>query len=334
MKMLEEFWSFMKERELIRLRRRAGLPRDKWTDDAIFKEYSFTNVKREHDRYSQFAKRWYHRWFGGHDIDHKEDEQNNAELLINCAIVRYFGTQHSVEALGFYSWASTDAPNGNWDEYLDRLRHLGMCGDLTFTGSYIVPNAGRSDEKYLVVADILDGIEKRSYDVIRAWYSSGWRMAAEVLTDCYGVGSFMAKEVLLDYQMATGSIPEDWSTWTPVGPGGCRGASWVRDGYRDKIPESEALDVIRKIYATRDDKIYIDDPTPRIVPRPPWRLRWPEHLFIENGNQIGAVKNVSLDLTDIQFQLCEFDKYNRAKHGLGRPKRRFRPTIDKVTCEV
>ena len=40
---------------------------------------------------------------------------------------------------------------------------------------------------------------------------------------------------------------------------------------------------------------------------------------------------VELDLTDIQFQLCEFAKYWKAKTLVGRPKKTFSPTIDDVT---
>lgn len=307
MKLLPEFYDFMKERELIRLRRRAGLPREQWTQDEIFRQYSFTNIKREHDRFSQFAKRWYHRWFGSHDEDHREDLQNSAELLLNCAIVRYFGTPQSVETLGYFSWASTDAPDGNWDEYLDRLDHTGMCGDLTFTSAYVVPNCGDPSPKYQVVAKILHGIKEVSEDVILALHRDGgsWAEATRILSTCFGCGSFMSKEILLDYLMATGFKPEDWTTWTPVGPGGCRGAGWVKYGFKEKLPEYEALNTIRKIYA--EHPIY-------------WPERWTE---------FGEA--VRLDLTDIQFQLCEFSKYQVAKTDTGRPKRKFKPIIDAVT---
>ena len=111
----------------------------------------------------------------------------------------------------------------------------------------------------------------------------------------------MAKEILLDFVLASGVTPDDWQTWTPVGPGGNRGARRVKRGQAWQSAsksDAEALETIREIYEER--KIY-------------WRTDF-----------------VELDLTDVQFQLCEFDKYSRVAEGR-RPKRQFRPTNDWIT---
>lgn len=315
MKMLNEFWEFMRERELIRLRRRAGLPREQWTTHDPFRHYSFTNVKREHDRMSVFVKKIYDRFYGSMSPEDKSDDQNRADLLMNCAVARYFCTEQSVEAIGYFSWADMSEHHSSWPSFVERIRVLGSQGDLTFTGSYIVPNCGDTRAKYEIVADILDGIYGKRDTVVSAMDRS-WQEATKILTSCWGCGSFMAKEVLLDYVMATGLTPPDWQTWTPVGPGGCRGAGWVLTGWKEKLSEANALDVIRGIYATRDE-------------------HWPTKMFITETTD-GIVHSwsetiVSLDLTDIQFQLCEFDKYNRVKNGMKPPRRKFRPTIDEVT---
>ena len=76
----------------------------------------------------------------------------------------------------------------------------------------------------------------------------------------------------------------------------------VKYGIVKGIPESEALQVCRELYGMRE-------------------VAWPKDF-------------VDLDLTDIQFQLCEFAKYMKVKLGVGKPKRIFRPTIDEVTCHI
>lgn len=310
MKLLNEFWAFVRERELIRLRRLADLPRDQWTQDEIFQTYSFTNVKREHDRMSMFLDKIYARMWRGHDEDHKEDLQNSAQLLVNCAAYRYFGTEQSAEAIGFYTWASDDS-HSSIGEWLDYIRNLGLQGDLRFTSAYIVPNCGDTRDKYEVVCDILKGIDDVSERVVVAMHQDGgsWEKAVKILTSCWGCGSFMAKEIILDYIMATRQYPADWRTWTPVGPGGCRGAGWVLTGWKERMPETMALNVIRDIYATAPIH---------------WPERWTEF----------DCEAVRLDLTDIQFQLCEFDKMNRVKNALGRPKRKFKPKRDVVTTRI
>jgi hypothetical protein len=109
----------------------------------------------------------------------------------------------------------------------------------------------------------------------------------------------MAKEILLDYILVTNQLPTDWETWTPVGPGARRGAGVVKYDMITSIPEWETLEVCRQLYNMCDE-------------------RWPREFE-------------RLDLTDIQFQLCEFAKYEKTKTGVGRPKRKFHPTIDDIT---
>lgn len=323
--LVKEFYEFLAERERIRLRRFHGLPREQWTKDEIFREYRFTNVKRHHDRVTTLLKREFYDPAISRMSEFSLDELNGAamkpmlrdkiifadvelcEVLLNCALFRYLGTIEAARALG---WTKEWTP-----EARTRFVGLGMRGQLPFTGSYIIPAGGRTDPKIVVVAEIIDDIVKHAPAVVR---EAKWENAVYVMTDCYGVGSFMAKEVYLDFVLATGREPTDWQTWTPVGPGGRRGASVVKDGHADKIPEWEALQVIRAIYARRAEFM-------------------PEVLHVESRRPDGEIQQMwtheapSLDLTDIQFVLCEFDKYQRVVRKDGKPKRRFWPKEDDVT---
>ena len=131
-----------------------------------------------------------------------------------------------------------------------------------------------------------------------------WELAVGVLTQLWGIGSFIAKEIVLDFVMATGWRPSDWQTWTPIGPGARRGAMRVLDGkliHPHGLSEHYALKVCRELYTQRRDQ---------------WDAWWAHH------GSLGS----ELDLTDIQFQLCEFDKYQRVLRGEGRPRSRFTPT--------
>uniref|UniRef100_A0A7S0B397 5-hmdU DNA kinase helical domain-containing protein n=1 Tax=Pyrodinium bahamense TaxID=73915 RepID=A0A7S0B397_9DINO len=115
--------------------------------------------------------------------------------------------------------------------------------------------------------------------------------------DGFGGTGFSAKEVVLDL-LLTPLMPRctDLDTWCPVGPGACRGLNRLAGRPVQEMPTtgqlmSELLGVFRAL-----DKYY---PSP-----------------LAEEKQLG--------LHDIQFQLCEFDKYLRAKHGQGR-LRRFMP---------
>lgn len=304
MKMIDEFYDFMEQRELIRLRRLAGYPMSEWTNNPTFKEYSFTNVKREHDRTTVLFKALYDNAGCHYRLS---DAYPRKTVLLNCALYRYFGTFETANLIGWHT---------NWNaSTIERIIRHGLFGDLKFTSAYIIPAAGRSDPKYVVVCDIISHIWARAEEIVS---QNRWEAAVAILKECYGCGSFMAKEVYLDYILATGLIPEDWSTWTPVGPGGKRGASLIRYGDLYKITESEALEIIRDVYAARN-------------------RYWNRSVVLEQASD--DIHNVrkrhwdlpTLDLTDIQFQCCEFDKYMRVARGDGKPKRKFRPTIDSIT---
>ena len=293
------FYSFMTERENIRLRRLLGWPREEWTNDPIFKKFSFTNVKREHDRTTvQLHKEFYEDWTGSalsNDVSYVPTWDDYRVLLLNCALFRYFGCIESAQQIG---WSD------DWsDACIKQIMDYGMLDELKFTSAYIIPACGRSEPKYSIVIDIIDGIWRRAGDVVGndPWIPQSWERQCAVLSSCYGCGSFMAKEIILDYILATKILPNDWQTWTPVGPGGRRGADRVLNGTRMGINEKEALEVIRAVYAMRTEY-------------------WREDF-------------VKLDLTDIQWCFCEYDKYSRIPEGKT-PKRRFKPTIDEITRSV
>lgn len=279
------FWDFMIARERIRLARLAGRPRALWTNDRIFTEYSFTNVKRIHDRTTTIFNREFYKDCG--------ESHPSPIALLNATAFRYFGRYETVRRIGWL--------NG-WDEerkaaLISLCNHLSAAGLKIFTGAYIIPSCGDTREKHYTVADIMDGVWNSADDVLN---NNSWEMMTDRLKWNWGVGSFMAKEVLLDYMLATKWRPNDWSTWTPVGPGARRGATYVEHGYlRPAMNEHESLEVIQELYAERDEC-------------------WLEGM-------------VDLDLTDIQFQLCEYAKYIRFATGGTRPKRKFRPTEDDIT---
>lgn len=309
--MLKQFWSFVRERESIRLRRAAGLPREQWTKDPVLAKYKFTNVKREHDRTTQGLKAIYNK--------HQRSWPDEI-VLLNCALYRYFGTVEMAQALGWRtSWTKEDVL-----QVRKLAAHRLEAGERVFTGAYIVPNCGMEAPKYEVVTDIITGLweakflaEQRSSTRV---HKVSWQALVQDMTKLWGVGSFMAKEVVLDFALATDWRFTDWQTWTPVGPGARRGAYRVAHGNLDKeagLSEPAALEVIKELYARRQG--WWDD-NPFHVPMP----EVPNHGAFNGINR--SVQPVVLDLTDLQFQLCEFDKYRRVVEGTGKPRNLFKPT--------
>lgn len=275
------FYTFIKEREAIRLRRAAGQPWP-WTNDPILRKFSFTNVKREHDRTSRIL------------IDQFYEPNRRApieEALFNAAIFRYFGTAEFAVAVGW---------NEPCAKALGRVERVAAtrlaAGARVYTGAYMVTNCGRKGAKHeLICRAFLADLLRKTPDVCAA-ISAQWAMedAVAALVQVDGFGVFMAKEVLLDTRYTDAwqvEGPSDRETWTGVGPGAIRGAARIRYGEKKTISRAEALEICREVYAARHQY-------------------WPSEYM-------------PLTLDDIQFQFCEWFKYEKVRLGEGRPRSRY-----------
>lgn len=293
------FFDYLNEREEVRLRKEAGLSVGfdvkAWTDDPILRTYKFTNVQRHHDRTSdQLRKLFYGKNF--HD--------DRRSVLMNCALYRYFGTWEFAEAVGWQDYDDFDF-EGIKELASDRLADH----ERVFTGAYVITNQGISAPKQKVVVDIfLSGLHKATPSLLElATRTQSWKQVATQMRTLMGFGGtgFMTKEVLLDttytgfwnsiYESpedGTFSFPRDWWEWTPIGPGALRGAARVLgDTSATPLKEAKAGVVIDQLYAEQK--------------------QWFTHPF-------------KLCPTDIQFGLCEFDKYERVRLGQGTPRSRYR----------
>lgn len=293
MKMIKEFYDFVYERESIRVRRLAGMPRDLWTQDEVLATWKFTNVKREYDRTTrELVEHFY-----------PQRPTDYPLLLLNCAVARFFGLSATVLEIGY---------RGTWDSNVADLVRAVVAArqvrrDGVFTPAYIVPNCGDSNPKHEVVIRILGEVWQfaQSYQ----WnHDASWQRLIESMCEAVrGMGSFMAKEVVLDFILVTGWKPSDWLTWTPVGPGARRGAARVYyGGPITRLPsEKLALEWCLQLYDARSD-------------------HWTPPCVIHEGTRYDS--HIEIELSDVQFQLCEFDKYLRVKLDGLKAKTKFTPS--------
>ena len=111
----------------------------------------------------------------------------------------------------------------------------------------------------------------------------------------FGGTGFMVKEVLQDVMQTsvlTGAI--DRNSWCPAGPGARRGLNRIHSRpLKQSVSETRLLDEMVELFEDSRSTL------PEFMP--------------------------DLELHDIQFQLCEYDKYERVRLGEGRPKARYRP---------
>lgn len=215
-------------------------------------------------------------------------------LFINAAIFRYFGTVPFARAIG---WSPTFGP-GRREEIRDIARRRLANDEVVFTNAYVISNAGiRGPKEDVVVNVFLKSLwENAMSDLQDTWdVTKSWREVGRAMSTVPGFGGtgFMVKEVLLDVMMTPamrGAVDAD--TWTPVGPGAARGLARV---FGEDL--KKALYLLR-ILELRDEY----------------------HDYFKNS---GFMPRVTAH--DIQFQLCEFDKYERVRLGEGRPRNDYHP---------
>lgn len=292
------FFAFMQERENIRLRKKAGGSQP-FTEDSILKEYKFTNVSRFHDWTTTKLREQFYLI---------NSYRNPKDILMNCALFRYFGTFEFAEAVGWQTYDDFD-----FEEIINTATRRFSLGQKVFTGAYVITNQGISAPKQEVVVNhFLRDLHAATPHIVEVvQMTRSWEKVAQAMSRVKGFGGsgFMTKEVLLDtmmtnfwetvpqsfdgYQMV---YPFDYDEWTPIGPGGHRGAARVC-GHEYPTPttlnKAQAMKLIHYLVGSQEKY-------------------WPK-------------ENCYLYPTDIQFQLCEFDKYERVRLGQGRPRSRYKP---------
>lgn len=207
--------------------------------------------------------------------------------LFNCAIRRFFGTLEFGSVVGWLT-----APS------LSRLRASVKVCPKPWTGAYVICAGAAGVPKVDVVAEHLFGMWEKANEITSAIEKTRtWRAGYEIMHTCRGFGGsgFMCKEVLQDYILwlhCQGKTLKDEATWTPVGPGARRGLNRlaqrpVEGSLNDAVALDEIVELLKEI-------------------APKWKKAFP--------------KAEVLTAHDVQFCLCELDKYERVRLGEGRPR--------------
>lgn len=230
------------------------------------------------------------RWMREHWTKPNENRPAG-EIIFNCALFRYFGTVEFAEAIG---WQDDWMPFSIIDIARERMKE----GLRVFTGAYIIPTLGKRQPKHeTVCSDILSSLWSEKEKIAEvALTTQSWQKTAERIMVLPGFGGtgFMTKETLQDVMQTPVLINAvDRNTWCPAGPGARRGLNRiVGNPVKTSLSHTAALRQMIDLFEVAQSNL------PTFMPE--------------------------LELHDIQFQLCEFDKYERARLGEGRPKSRYR----------
>lgn len=310
-KNLDEFWYYMYKRLLIYYNRVVLKKPFPWIDDKILSSYRFTNIHRDMDKltiweFNNIIKK----------IDEVVDdlELRKKSVLFNIILFRVFVKIDTYECFGFI-----DFQNPNWEsqweigkEKVLKRRELGIPN---YTGSFMVngmrrcnPDESTKNNKALNGILLCEWFLKNLdvfYEFVKD--SSGMEEVANYLMSLDGLGKFNAYEFSCSFAKATTHCKNSLVSWTQdnfVYPiiGSSKGLNLIYDSYGN-LSEIEAIVYLRSIWESELKRLGLYEEFVSMLPK-----------SLVNG----------VDLRAIEHSLCEYYKYYKLKHGLGRVKRTFK----------
>lgn len=279
----KRFFYWIAERHDIHLRRTSG-EKKPWTDDKILQEWFFTNPYRENDRVTV--------WFRENVRD---PLRFSSQVILATVIFRWFNLPETGLILKESRLLT------NWDSE-HALKILGAerdRGKKIFTGAFMI-NSPPGIRKLEAICERIDNVwADKSALIPKLEACTTLEEAHKALTQYPGLGGFMAYEVITDlrwtYLLENAT---DILTWCNPGPGCIRGILRIQ-GKEDMLPEGNAQS-------------------------PPLPKDWREVMasLLEESKTV-LTEYPALEMREIEHSLCEWDKYERARRGDGRCKRRY-----------
>ena len=290
---VEPFFDYARRRQQIFLDRRAGKPAP-WTDDPVLRDYRFTNIFREDDKVTV--------WFRENIRD---PMKNSPDVLLATVIFRWFNRIETAELL-----LEDDLFRG-WDGVVAGRVLSGRSPVVT--GAYIIKTPAGMDKLNGVIWCIDTFIrEKRAVGSLEPlrWHAYAQSMLRDkswTLQEAWNwlrqfpyMGDFMAYEVVTDlrHTKLLRDAP-DVNRWANPGPGAARGLCRLLDKPLDHFDRHNKRD--------REEMIEL------------------MQLLLNKAcaGHLWPAEWGWWEMREVEHTLCEWDKFERARLGEGRPRQRF-----------
>lgn len=264
------YW--INERESIRLQKEAGEPAP-WTDDEILQKYRFCNVVRMDDKVSKWLmENWYKPYY------------NHKNMLLACAIARFFNLPSSLQEITPWVFGRIYQP----EKIKAKLREMKKSGQTIYNGAYMVRGNDGCDKISSVMDFYLKDIPSVRVN------TNSMEETHRQLCGCYGLGSFMAGQIVADLRHSIKGTWQDKYVWAPIGPGSQKGMNSLHGWpIKQAMNQGRFQELLEGLMSSIDGKI-------------PLQLQG------------------RMEAHDFQNVCCEFFKFNNAVNGDGRPKQLYR----------
>lgn len=282
----EKFFAYSRERYQILLNRRAGKPREEWTQDPVLQNFRFTNVFREDDATTIFFR-----------DNVRGPLRSSPDVILATIACRWFNRINAIEVIAPFILER----NWNFDQWRVALEERKKQDGVIVTGAYILKTPARLTKIEALL--FLIGIAKeREEQLIKdIYYDLRLEFAWETIMQLPYQGQFTANEVVMDlYNTDILMDAVDALTWTNPGPGCAAGlGALFYDGNEKRFDRHKEADrqymiaLMRELLELSRDNNY-------------WPQEWPQWDTLHT----------------VQFNCCEVKKYLRGQKGL-RLKRRY-----------
>lgn len=305
---LRDFYGWMIRRHEIYLKRVQGLPKP-WTDDPILRDFKFTNVFRELDRGTLALRKMEQGAVAAYQCGDWEfsNTQQAAELLLfNTWWYRIWNLDVHAEACGFVS--SYDA----LEAYMRKLDSF--SGARMWTSAHMIRGQGgeRKVDTYLkMMKSIWDQLPFLTAKIQQIGTLQG---AFDIILETPLIGDFTAYEIVSDLRHHILAFAPDIYVWANPGNGAIRGMR--RLGLEPTVGTIQHLWQFAPAYLKGT---CLDDHFPFEC----HLVEIHDDVTVEIGSLKAEPRWPPFELREIEHSLCEFDKYERARLGQGRPRQRF-----------
>ena len=303
---LLHLYNFIKRRYSIHLKKDVlGKPQP-WTKDPILQEFRFTNIRREHDRESKWLIK---------NISTNPDLSYKDKLL-NSVLFRLYNKHQTSELIGMPFHFTKDW-NPEWYRAVFEAAEKEDPSVVFFTGAFNTGGMKSALKRY-----VPEGVDL--YIPMRVLYfmkylqeihlvrdiktAENQREVFEHLSSIVGLGEFLGYQMFVDMTYIP-EFPFSENEFTVAGPGCKMGLDYLFDD-KDGMTYEEC------IFWVRDNL---------------------ERLFHDVLGKEWDCKKIFWDLPEedrcfnvmsLENCFCELSKYIRAKTETGRPRKKYKPTIE------
>jgi alpha-glutamyl/putrescinyl thymine pyrophosphorylase clade 1 len=217
--LVETFFSYVKERQLI-LERRASGQSGPWTKDVILRQYRFCCVRREDDRVTKWMKREVRDKYG--------NTRSGLQAIVMARWINHPDTlidlSHNASRNLLIDW--------NRDEFIEIGSRRQSSKQQLITGAYMVKTPvglNKTDGLAQVLEAVLPHCA--TYAEALLGRSASLSEVHEWLMQFPFIGGFIAYEIVSDLRHTPLlNRANDVMTWCHLGPGAKRGLGWVLEG--------------------------------------------------------------------------------------------------------